>query len=102
MNQIIKKMDIEEPTQINNIKIFAAIMEKTVKTDNNLLKSKMKEWIINHVRPAIDEMKKFKASVESMPMVSFVNKKNKTLEQASNLSSIIVEDFEDVQDPDYA
>ena len=58
------------------MKEFAAIMEKTVKTDNNQLKSKMKEWTDSHVRPPIDEMKKFKASVESMPMVSFVNQKN--------------------------
>ena len=41
MNQMIKKVDIEEPTQINNIKIFAAIMEETVKNENNRLKSKI-------------------------------------------------------------
>ena len=76
MNQIIKKVDIEDPAQINNIKNFAAIMEKTIKINSNRLKSKMNEWIISHVRPPIDEMKKFKASVESMPMVSFVNQKN--------------------------
>ena len=99
---MIKKVDSEEPAKIKKIKNFAAIMEKTVKKENNRLKSKMKEWTDSHVIQSIDEMKKFKASVESMPMVSFVNQKNKTLEQASNLSSIIVEDFKDVQDPDYA
>ena len=41
MNQMIKKVDIEEQTQINKMKIFAAIMEKTVKTENNRLKSKI-------------------------------------------------------------
>ena len=41
MNKMIKKVDIEEPTQINNIKIFAAIMEETVKNENNRLKSKI-------------------------------------------------------------
>ena len=41
MNQMIKKVDIEEPTQINKMKIFAAIMEKTVKNENNRLKSKI-------------------------------------------------------------
>ena len=56
--------------------MFAEIMKKTIETDNNRLKSKMNEWIVSHVRPPIDEMKKFKASVESMPMVSFVNQKN--------------------------
>ena len=58
------------------MKIFAAIMENTIEADNNRLKSKMKEWIVDHVRPAIDEMKKFKDSFESMPMVSFVNQRN--------------------------
>ena len=58
------------------MKMFAEIMKKTFETDNNRLNSKMNEWIISHVRPPIDEMKKFKASVESMPMVSFVNQKN--------------------------
>ena len=76
MNQMIKRVDIEDPAQINNMKNFAAIMEKTIKINSNRLKSKMNEWIISHVRPPIDEMKKFKASVESMPMVSFVNQKN--------------------------
>ena len=76
MNQMIKKVDIEDPAQINNIKNFAAIMEKKIKINSNRLKSKMNEWIISHVRPPIDEMKKFKASVESMPMVSFVNQRN--------------------------
>ena len=76
MNQIIKKVDIEDTAQINKIKDFASIMEKTIKINSNRLKSKMNEWIISHVRPPIDEMKKFKASVESMPMVSFVNQKN--------------------------
>ena len=73
---MIKKVDSEEPAKIKNIKKFAAIMKKTVKTDNNRLKSKMNEWIISHVRPPIDEMTKFKDSFESMPMVSFVNKRN--------------------------
>ena len=58
------------------MKEFAAIMEKTVKTDNNRLKSKMKEWTDSHVIQSIDEMKNFKASFESMPMVSFVNQRN--------------------------
>ena len=80
MNQMIKKVDIEESTQINKIKIFAEIMQKTIKTDSNRLKSNMKEWIISDVRSPIDEMKKFKDSFESMPMVSFVNKRNKILD----------------------
>ena len=53
---MIKKVDIEEPTQIKEMKIFAAIMEKIAKRYNNRLKSKMKEWIESHVRQNIDEI----------------------------------------------
>ena len=77
---MIKKADIEQPAQIFKMRIFAAIMENAIESDNIRLKSKMNEWIINHVRQPIDEMRKFKASVESMPMVSFVNKRNKILD----------------------
>ena len=41
---MIKKVDSEEPAKIKKIKNFAAIMEKTVKKENNRLKSKMKDW----------------------------------------------------------
>ena len=51
-------------------------MEHAVKNENNQLKSKMKEWTDSHVIQSIDKMKKFKASVESIPMVSFVNQRN--------------------------
>ena len=77
-------------------------MEESIYTESDRLKSKMKEWTASHGRLPIDEMKKFKASVESMPMVSFVNQRSKILEQANKLSSIDIKKFIDAQDPYYA
>jgi hypothetical protein len=61
----------------------------------------MKKWTDSHVRGPIDEMEKFKAKVENMPIVDFVNQKTKLLDQAKKLSSLDVEDYKDTQDPDF-
>ena len=55
----------------------------------------MKEWTDSHVRVPLDEMKNYKAKVESMSMVNFVNKSGKILDQAKKLSSLKVREFED-------
>ena len=76
MEQMIKEIDVEEISQLLKNHNFAEDMEHAVKNEKNQLKSKMKEWTDSHVIKSIDKMKKFKASVESIPMVSFVNQRN--------------------------
>ena len=60
----------------------------------------MKDQTDSYAKPAINEMNKFKASVVSIPMVPFVNQKNKILDQANKYCSIDVKMFEDIQNPD--
>ena len=88
--------------QLKLIDSLAEFLKEAVKTENNRLKAKMKDLTDSYSKLAIDEMKKFNASVESIPMVRFVNQKNKILDQANKLSSFDVKKFEDIQNPDYA
>ena len=69
------------------------LLKETVKKENNWLKAKMKDQTDSYAKPAINEMKKFKTSVESISMVRFVNQKDKILDKANKLSSIVVKNL---------
>ena len=73
MKTMIEEIDTDEEFELEYIIDFAKSLENVVRNKNNQLKLKIKEWTDNHLTLPIDEMKKFKASFESMPMISFVN-----------------------------
>ena len=95
MHKLISNVDKDESEQLEILERFASAVESAIKNESNRVKSEMKKWTDSLVRRPINEMEKFKAKVENMPIVDFVNERTKLLNQANKLSSLHAEDFVD-------
>ena len=98
----IKKNKVDQPEGKPTINIFSTLLDKAAKNQKDIIVQKMTNFKEQQLNSQLREITEFKKNVQQMSICDCVNKAPQILQEAELLKLTQVEEFKQIEDPEYA